>query len=76
MGEDKLEANSDLQSLNYCHSSLESRKAVPGVLSTQVGNNGLRVLRGCQHEDLAIRKEAEVPMMTKSTVNAKVTMKQ
>lgn len=76
MGEDKLEANSDLQSLNYCHSSLESRKAVPGVLSTQVGNNGLRVLRGCQHEDLAIRKEAEVPMTTKSTVNAKVTMKQ
>lgn len=76
MGEDKLEDNSDLQSLNCCHSSLESRKAVLGVLSAQAGNNGLRVLGSCQHEDAAIRKEPEVPMMTNSTVNAKVTMKQ
>lgn len=48
--------------------SLENRQGVPGDLSTQARNNGQRVLRGCQHDDVAIREEPEVPVITKSAV--------
>lgn len=50
----------------------KNRASIPGVLCTQARNNGLRVLGGRQHDDLTIRKEAEVPVITKSAVRAKL----
>lgn len=52
----------------------KNRANVPGVPCTQARNNGLRVLGGRQHDDLTIRKEAEVPVITKSAVRAKLTV--
>lgn len=52
----------------------KNRASVPGVLCTQARNNGLRVLGGRQHDDLTIRKEAEVPVITKSAMRAQLTV--
>lgn len=52
----------------------KNRASVPGVPCTQARNNGLRVLGGRQHDDLTIRKEAEVPVITKAAVRARPTV--
>lgn len=48
---------------NFLYINLKIWQRIPGVLCTQARNNGLRVLGSRQHDDLAIRKEAEVPVI-------------
>lgn len=75
--QDKNKTNCDSSTSLTCNSKYKfykTRASVPGVLCTQARNNGLRVLRGRQHDDLTIRKEAEVPVITKSAVRAKLTV--
>lgn len=51
---------------------VEDREGVPGVPRAQARNNGQRVLRGVQHDDVAVREEPEVPAMTTPTLSCDV----
>lgn len=51
---------------------VDNREGVPGVPCAQARNNGQRVLRGVQHDDVAVREEPEIPVMKISTLSCDI----
>lgn len=50
----------------------KTREGVPVVPNTQARDNSQRVLRGGQHDDLAIREEPEVPVIMTSALSCDI----